>query len=190
MDQSIVVVVAVVAIAVIGGRILWRKKKYLASSEEAIANGRYTTGRILAVKKQTGFDRERGRHNIRLYLEYDDPETDEKHVVKHVIDQHTPNVPHSIKGAGSGAVSLGAIKAAHAEAKEHHASLVANGYSEDQARQEMMDRAVEQARNSTGGLGGEADAEGYLPLKERVDVDVYLYDSKELVNDLHIVFRK
>lgn len=182
--QDYVLILTVAAILFFGGRILIKNARRNAIGEKGVK----TTGRVVSVKRQTGFDRDRSRIDIRVCVEYRDPSTGTNRTVRHKFNPRTPNVPDSITGVGAGIVNVGSIMKRHAEAKEYASRLAAQGHSKDEIKDAVMARAVEQAKNSTGEVGGEEDAEGYILLKEHVPVDVYLHHDAADGDWIHIVF--
>jgi hypothetical protein len=190
MDQKILLGIVVVVI-LLGFISIHRKKAQKVNlADEAVTEGKYAKGRIIAVKSQSVFDRKRGHSDIRVYLEYAHPESGEVNVYPHHFSRDTKNVPSSLTGEGAGLVDVNGILEKRSESKFYRAELEAQGHSPSEIKQAVMERALKQAQGSTGDLGGVADGNGYLPLKEPIAVDVYLHPEAPSGNGIHIVFRQ
>lgn len=189
MNQNLpIIVMVIIACAVIFAIIRSRKKQ--ETTDHALLEGRFTTGHIVSVQRQTSFDRDRGNSDFKVMLEYREPTTGEVRLTRHEIDPKTPNLPLSITGARAGRMNLSALRRRTAEMKAYSSSLEAQGGSIDEVKEAMMERALEHAKADTGGLGAEADENGYHPLNEPAAVDVYLHVQAPMRNGIHLVFRK
>jgi hypothetical protein len=190
VDQNILIGIVVVVITCALISIRRKKTKKVDLADEAITEGKYAKGRIIAVKSQSSFDRQRGRSDIRVYVEYAHPESGEVNTYPHRFSRNTKNVPTSITGEGAGVVDVGGILGKYSESKFYRAELESQGHSPSEIKQAVMERAMEQARGRSSDRIREADGAGYLPLKEPVEVDVYLHPEAPSGNGIHIVFRK
>lgn len=189
MNQNLpVIVLVIIAFGVVAA--IMRSRKKQETTDHALLEGRFTTGHIVSVKRQTSFDRDRGHSDLKVMLEYREPTTGEVRLTRHEIDPNTANLPASIVGARAGRMSLGAIRRRTAELKAHGSSLEAQGDSAEEVKRTLMERALEQAKADTGGLGADPDANGYYPLNEPAAVDVYLHVEGPMRNGIHLVFRK
>lgn len=183
--QTVLVISASLLILLIGGGVLRGKSARAARNREAQERGIKLSGKITAVKRQTGFDRERTRVDVRVKLEYFDPRLGEARTVPYILDRHTKNLPPQISGPGAGITDLGAIGEKGREMMQYKRELESRGSSKSEVKDALMQRALEQ---STKGAG-ETDAEGYLMLNTPVRVDVYLNDGvTNSENDIHVVF--
>jgi hypothetical protein len=185
-QQTIVVIAACLLIVIIGGRILQRKIARNRRSEAAQVSGQRLPGKVVAIKRQTGFDRaERRRVNILIKLSYFDPDLGAERTVPYTLDPHTENLPPQISYLGAGITDLGAIGARHREMQALRKQLELQGKTKEQIKDEVMARALEEA----SGAPTEKDADGYLILREPVQVKVYLSDERDNTeNGVHVIF--
>lgn len=191
MDQKILIGIVVVIIICAFVSIRRKKSKKVNLADEAVTEGKYAMGRIIAVKSQSAFDRQRGRSDIRVYVEYANPESGEVHTYPHHFSRHTKNVPPSIAGEGAGINDFSGVLAKYSESKFYRAELESQGHSPAEIKKAVMERALQQAQGYADSFnGGGADGNGYLQLKEPIAVDVYLHPEAPSGNGIHIVFRK
>jgi hypothetical protein len=184
--EIVVIIAAGVFIALIGLGVLRGKMTPARRREEAQANSPRLEGRIVAVKRQTGFDRERSRVDIRVKLEYFDPADGIERTVFYVLDRNIKNLPTKISSPGAGITDLGAIIEKHREMKEKRKELETLGHTKEQIKSHLLEIALEQASHSVM----EKDADGYFILTEPVTVDVYLNTERDNPeNGIHVIFR-
>jgi hypothetical protein len=181
-----VIVLATILILLIGGRIVLRKRAQSKRQEEAQENGRKLEGKIVAVKQQTGFDRERSRVDIRIKLNYYDPDAGSEKTIFYILDRHTKNLPDRLGFIGAGIVNTSSLVERHREMKEKRRQLELEGHSKDQIKKLLMEIAL--AEVSSGST--QQDSDGYLILNEPVVVDVYLnHERANPENGIYVVFR-
>lgn len=184
--QTVLVVSTCLVILLIGAGVLRGKSARAKRSREAQEAGLKLPGRITSVKRQTDFDRERTRVDVRVKLEYFDPRLGEARTIPYILDRHTKNLPPQISGPGAGITDLGAIGEKGREMMQYKRELESKGSSKSEIKDALMQRALEQ---STKGAG-ETDADGYLMLTRPVQVDVYLNDGEaNRENGIHVVFQ-
>lgn len=184
--QTVLVVSAALLILLIGAGVRRGQSARAVRSREAQERGMKLPGKITSVKRQTGFDRERTRVDVRVKLEYFDPRLGEARTVPYILDRHTKNMPPQISGPGAGITDIGAIGKKGREMMQYKRELESKGSSKSEVNDALMQRALEQ---STKGAG-ETDADGYLVLNTPVQVVVYLNDGvANSENDIHVVFQ-
>jgi hypothetical protein len=183
--EMLLVVLTGALIAAIGGRILWRKAKRADRTKIAAVTGRRVPGRIVAVKPQSGFDRERSRFDIRVKLQYFNPSAGREETVFYVLDRKTENLPPQLAGPGGGIVDVGALRDRHKEMQDYKAALQAQGYSKQHIKDALTERAVQQATEAPN----ELDQDGYLILKSPVEAGVFINnDGPAGSHAVYIVF--
>ena len=169
----------------IGAGVRRSKAARARRSREAQELGSKLPGRITAVKRQTGFDRERTRVDVRVKLQYFDPRLGEERTIPYILDRHTDNLPPMISGPGAGISDLGALGARHREMMQFKRELESRGNSKSQIKAALMQRALEQS----GEGAGETDADGYVVFKTPVQVAVYVnHGEANRANGIHVVF--
>lgn len=185
--QTVVIVATCILIAIIGGRIIRGKMARNSRKLEAKINSPIIEGRIVAIKPQTGFDRERSRVDIRVKLEYVDPDLGAERTVLYILDRNTENLPPQISSIGAGITDTGALIGRFREMEEKRKKLEALGYTKEQIKIALMENALEHASHAPT----ESDTDGYLVLDEPVEVDVYLNNVRDNPeNGVHVVFRE
>lgn len=191
MDQNIFI--GIMAAVIIIGFISLRRKKAQckAQASDAVFNGRYAKGHIVAVKGKTIFDRgEKSHSEIRVHVEFHDPETGELNSYPHHFSRDAENIPACLTRCGNEDVDAAGTVEKHSELKFYRAELESQGRSPSDIKQAVMERAMEKAHGSSGSVAVQADGDGYLPLRESIPVDVYLHPEAPSGNGLHVVFPK
>lgn len=190
MDQNIFI--GIVAAIIVGFISLRRKKaQFKAQASDAVFNGRYAKGHIIAVKSKSVFDRgDRSPSEIRVHVQFLDPTTGELNTYPHHFSRDTENAPSCLARCGKEDVEASGVLEKHSELKFYRAELESQGRSPVEIKQAVMNRAMEKAHGATGSVAVQADGDGYLPLKEPIPVDVYLHPEAPSGNGIHVVFPK
>lgn len=187
MDQSIIIGIIVAVIIGVISSSHHRSKKSKAQASAAVFNGKYSQGHIIAVKKKCLGERKDSE--VRVHVEFHNPETGELSVYPHHFSRDTPNMPECLIRCGDETVDANGSVEQHAETKFYRAELESQGRSASEIRQAVMDRAMAQA-NGGGVASIQSDGNGYRPLRNPIPVDVYLHPEAPSGNGIHIVFPK
>jgi hypothetical protein len=183
--QTLLILAVCLVIALIGGGVLAGKAARARRSASAQAEGLKVPGRIIAVKRQTAFDRERTRFHVEVKLQYFNAALGREETILYILDRHTRNMPPQISGPGAGITDIGAVGTRHREMQDFRKQLQVQGHSKEHIKNAVMQRAIGQAEERPT----ELDADGYLILKTPVQVDVYIgNDASGGEKGVHVVF--
>ncbi len=113
--------------------------------------GTRASGRVVAVRPQTHFDRDRNNIRVPVRVEYTDPRTGESRTGTYVLDRFTANIPALI----SQPVGVAAF-----------GSTARSGAARS--------GTVRRPEPAVGALAPEADAEGFREILDPIPVDAFI----------------
>lgn len=171
--QITVIVATIAMILIIGSSVLRRKKARNERSEAAQKHGKNVQGKIIAVKSQTAFDRERKAFHIQIKLNYVDPKSGETTIL-HTLDRKIKDLPARI-GSLVGITNLSSL----GEKRKEFQALREQLDSEGRSKQEIKDELMKQALEENTVYPTERDADGYSILPKPVPVSVYISDDRD-----------
>lgn len=167
---ALAVFVVVCGIAIIRTAVRNRRRR------RVVDTGLRITGTITGVKPRSGFDRKRGLVDVHARLVYSDPISGRSLTRNYRFERNYPGLPNALSGPGAGVVDVPTIQSLHRESMAWRRKLKADGLTDQQIKDAVLARAVDQA-----GPQSLPDAEGYVALLPPIEVAIFREDSGFIV---------